>query len=254
MVERLWDWGIIIHANYTAVDLLPENIAEAKSRLPAFARERGLQIGEMGKNGCLFTSPHRSLRLTLQALDVFDFTAREVGRSTWDVLLAHAFLDLVDLETVLPRLFALLRPGGCFYFTLNFDGVTNFFPPLDADLDALIEKLYHGTMDDRRVGGKHSGSSRTGRLLFNVLPSCGGQILAAGSSDWVVFPGPDGYPDDEAYFLHYLVNTVDMALRGHPFLKEDSLRDWTSRRHQQIEQGKLAYITHQLDFFGIKEG
>jgi SAM-dependent methyltransferase len=254
MVERLWDWGILIHANYTAVDLLPENIAEAKSRLPAFARERGLQMGEMGGNGLPLTSPHRSLRLTLEALDVFDFAAREVGQSTWDVLLAHAFLDLVDLETVLPRLLALLKPGGYFYFTLNFDGVTSFFPPLDADLDALIEKLYHGTMDDRRVHGKPSVSSHTGRLLFSALPRFGGRILAAGGSDWVVFPGPDGYPDDEAYFLHYIVHTIEGALRGHPLLKEDSLQDWTSRRHQQIERGKLAYIAHQLDFFGIKEG
>jgi SAM-dependent methyltransferase len=236
------------------VDLLPENIAEAKSRLPAFARERGLQIGEMGGNGLLLTSPHRSLRLTLKAVDVFDFAAREAGRSTWDVIVAHAFLDLVDLETVLPRLFALLKPGGCFYFTLNFDGVTTFIPQLDADLDALIEKLYHATMDDRRVHGKPSGSSQTGRLLFSALSKVGGRILAAGGSDWVVFPGPDGYPVDEAYFLHYLVHTVNMALRGHPLLNGSSLQEWTSRRHQHIDQAEMVYIAHQLDFFGVKEG
>jgi SAM-dependent methyltransferase len=253
MVERLWDWGILIHADYTAVDLVPEYIAAASLRLPAFARERGLQVKETGKNGWLVTSPHRSLRLTLEALDIFDFPSRKVGQAAWDVLLAHAFLDLVDLETTLPRLFALLQPGGCFYFTLNFDGVTTFSPPLDADLDALIEKLYHATMDERRVGGKPSGASRTGRLLFNVLPRCGGRLLAAGSSDWVVFPGPGGYPDDEASFLHYIIHTVDGALRGHPLLKEEAFRAWIFRRHQQIEEGKLAYIAHQLDFFGIKE-
>jgi SAM-dependent methyltransferase len=253
MVERLWDWGILIHADYAAVDLSDENIAAAQLRLPAFARERGLQVEELGENNFLFTSPHRSLRLSLEALDVSDFAAREAGRSTWDVLVAHAFLDLVDLETTLPRLFALLNPGGCFYFTLNFDGVTSFLPHLDADLDALIEKLYHGTMDDRRIDGKASGSSQTGRLLFSVLPKCGGRILAAGSSDWVVFPGSDGYPNDEAYFLHFLVHTVDGALRGHPLLNEKTLQDWTARRHQQIAQGELAYMAHQLDFFGIKE-
>jgi SAM-dependent methyltransferase len=253
IVERLWDWGILIHADYTAVDLSAENIAAAQLRLPAFARKRGLQVEELGENNFLFTSPHRSLRLSLEALDVSDFAAREAGRSTWDVLVAHAFLDLVDLETILPRLFALLKPGGCFYFTLNFDGVTNFLPPLDADLDALIEKLYHGTMDDRRVDGKPSGSSRTGRLLFSVLPKFGGRIVAAGSSDWVVFPGPDGYPHDEAYFLHSLVHTVDGALCGHPLLKEETLREWIFQRHQQIEQGELAYMAHQLDFFGMKE-
>jgi SAM-dependent methyltransferase len=253
MVERLWDWGIFVNAEYTAVDLSPENIATAQSRLPAFARERGLQFEKTGETGLVMSSLHRSLTLTLEAVDIFDFTARETGRSAWDVLVSHAFLDLVDLETVLPHLLALLKPGGYFYFTLNFDGVTSFLPSVDADLDALIEKLYHATMDDRRVGGKPSGSSQTGRLLFSVLPRVGGRILAAGSSDWVVLPGPDGYPHDEAYFLHFLLHTVDGALRGHPLLKEGTLRDWISRRHQQIDRGEMVYLTHQLDFFGIKE-
>ena len=253
MVERLWDWGIFVNADYTALDLLPEHIAAANSRLPDFARERGLQFEDKGKTGLALASPHRSLTVTLEALDIFDFAARETGRSVWDVLVAHAFLDLVDLETALPRLFALLRPGGCFYFTLNFDGVTTFLPTLDTDLDALIEKLYHATMDDRRVNGRPSGSSHTGRLLFDALPGCGGRLLAAGSSDWVVFPGPDGYPHDEAYFLHHLVNTIDGALRGHPHLQEEALQEWISQRHRQIDQGELIYIAHQLDFCGVKE-
>jgi SAM-dependent methyltransferase len=254
MVERLWDWGILTNALYTAVDLLPENIAAAQTRLPAFARERGLELREVGKNGWHLTGLGRSLRLTLEALDVFDFAAREKGRSTWDVLLAHAFLDLVDLETALPCLLALLKPGGCFYFTLNFDGATILLPPLAPELDASIEKLYHQTMDERRVNGRPSGSSQTGRLLFSALPKFGGRLLAAGSSDWVVFPGPDGYPHDEAYFLHYLVHTVEEALRGHPLLKESSLQEWITRRHRQIERAELIYLAHQLDFFGIKWG
>ena len=109
-------------------------------------------------------------------------------------------------------------------------------------------------MDERRVDGNPSGSSRTGRLLFNALPRFGGRLLAAGSSDWVVFPGPDGYPQDEAYFLHYLVHTVEEALRGHPLLKAASLQEWATRRHRQIEQAELSYIAHQLDFFGIMGG
>ncbi len=254
MVERLWDWGVLTDALYTAVDLSRGNVAAAATRLPAFAMERGVELREMGTNGWHLTCPGRSLQLTLEALDAFDFAARETGRAAWDVLLAHAFLDLVDLETALPSLMALLKPGGCFYFTLNFDGATIFHPPLDPDLDAVIETLYHQTMDERRIEGKPSGSSRTGRLLFSALPKFGGRLLAAGSSDWVVFPGPDGYPHDDAYFLHYLVHTVAEALRGHPLLKESSLREWTTRRHQQIERAELTYIAHQLDFFGIKAG
>jgi SAM-dependent methyltransferase len=253
MVERLWDWGLLTNARYTAIDLEPENITAARARLPVFARERGLQFDETQGGEFLFTSPHRSLTVCLEAIDLYHFAAREAGRSAWDVLVAHAFLDLVDLERAVPRLFTVLKPGGWFYFTLNFDGVTIFLPHLAPDLDALIECLYHGTMDERRVNGKPSGSSRTGRRLFSVLPRCGGRILAAGSSDWVVFPGPEGYPGDEAYFLHYLVHTVEAALRPQPLLEEKTLLEWTSRRRRQIDRGELAFVAHQLDFFGVKE-
>ena len=254
MVERLWDEGALFNARYTAIDLQSANIAAAKNRLRDFARQRGVPWKKTAGREFHLLSPGRSLTVSLEAVDLFDFAARKAGRSAWEVLVAHAFLDLVDLESAVPRLLGLLKPGGWFYFTLNFDGATIFLPTLDPDLDSLIERLYHGTMDDRRLGGQPSGSSHTGRLLFDVLPRCGGRILAAGSSDWVVFPGPEGYPDDEAYFLHYIIHTVKGALRGQPLLKEGTLNDWTSRRHEQIERGELSYIAHQLDFFGVKEG
>jgi len=255
MVERLWDWEILTNADYTAIDVLSENIAEANNRLPRFAQAQGLRAHEAGRGVFTAESPHRSLKVTLEAIDLYDFAAREAGHFAGDFLVAHAFLDLVDLDHALPCLLSLLNPGGWFSFTLNFDGATIFLPPLDPDLDSRIAELYHATMDHRRLNEKPSGSSRrTGRLLFTALPRFGGRILAAGSSDWVVFPGPEGYPADEAYFLHCIVRTVASALRGHPLLSEKALTNWISRRQQQIDQGELVYIAHQLDFFGIKEG
>ena len=79
-------------------------------------------------------------------------------------------------------------------------------------------------------------------------------MLAASGSDWVVLPGPEGYPEDEAYFLHFIIHTVEEAFRGHPLLKESSLQEWVTQRHRQIEQAELSYIAHQLDFFGIMGG
>jgi len=39
-------------------------------------------------------------------------------------------------------------------------------------------------------------------------------ILDAGSSDWVIFAGPQGYPSDEAYFLHFIIHTIGTACEG----------------------------------------
>jgi hypothetical protein len=125
-----------------------------------------------------------------------------------------------------------------------------FEPSIDPGLEALIETLYHRSMDERRVQGRPSGSSRTGRRLFEHLKAAGATVLAAGSSDWVVFPGPDGYPGDEAYFLHFIINTIHQALEGHPELPAAAFRAWVSERHSQIQRQELIYLAHQLDFFG----
>jgi len=143
-----------------------------------------------------------------------------------------------------------LAPGGLFYFSLNFDGATIFEPPIDPDLDALVETLYHRTMDTRRHRGRPSGSSRTGRRLFRRLQEAGARLIAAGSSDWVVFPGPDGYPEDEAYLLHFIIDTISQALHGHPELPASRFQAWIDHRHRQIDAQELIYIAHQLDFLG----
>lgn len=229
MAERLVEHGFIQQAHYTAIDSQPENIAAARQRLHSLPT---------------------AVSLELETIDLFEFVVRERGRRTWDLLIAHAFLDLMDIPATLPQLFALLPPGGLFYFSLNFDGATILEPAIDPELDALIERLYHQTMDERITAGKPSGDSQSGRHLFTHLQQARATILAAGSSDWVVFAGESGYAADEAYFLHFIIHTIQTALTGHPALDANRFADWVTQRHAQIESGELVYIAHQLDFLG----
>jgi len=248
MLERLLDWGVFGEAAYRGIDINPEVIGEARLRLPRYAAARGADLTiEAGR--FMFQKERQSVLVDFEAVDLFHFLAREPGRK-WDLLLAHAFLDLVDLSATLPDLLALLDSGGLCYFTLNFDGATIFEPTLDLELDRQIERLYHRTMDDRRINGRPSGDSLTGRRLLGRLQAMGVQVLAAGSSDWVVFAGKTGYSGDEAYFLHFIIHTIGQALQGHPEIDPARLEDWLKERHSQIIRGELIYIAHQLDVLG----
>lgn len=229
MMERLWEHDLLQTSHYTAIDSEPATIREARQRLAPIAA---------------------TINLELEAIDLFDFIRRESGQRSWDVLIAHAFLDLMDIPATLPLLFSLLSPNGLFYFTLNFDGATILQPAIDPEFDALVEVLYHRTMDERRIDGKPSGDSQSGRHLFGYLQEAGATILAAGGSDWVVFAGENGYAADEAYFLHFIVQTMAQALNDHPELDQSRFTDWTAQRHRQIDAGELIYIAHQLDFCG----
>lgn len=272
MIERFLTWLPRRDIAYTALDALPENIAEARRRLPAWAVARGLAVEtdaagrlRLGLPGEVadVTSGRRYLasplsgaageyhaEIELVTADLFDFVAAQTGQPPYDLLIAHAFLDLMNIPVTLPQLFSQLGPEGLFYFTLVFDGVTTFEPTIDPAFDEHVEALYHRTMDERITAGLPSGDSRSGRHLFGHLAAAGAGLLAAGASDWVVCPVNGGYEADEAYFLHFIINTVASALAGHPALDRDRFGPWIEQRHAQIEAGQLVYIAHQLDFLG----
>lgn len=250
MVERLTAWEALEHAAYTLLDVDASCIQIAKQKLTAWGRSRSFTLEEIDSTLCL-NSPDRSLRLTFLVEDVRSLPNLSGVKDGWDLLIAHAVLDLIDLPSTLPNMLRLLKPGGLFYFTLNFDGATLFEPANDLELDAHIEKLYHQTMDDRTIDGQPAGSSRTGRMLLRLLAQLEVEILSTGASDWIVVPSKaSGYPHDEAYFLHHIINTVDQALRDHPEMDPARLGDWVRQRHAQVERSELIFLAHQLDVLG----
>lgn len=232
MIERVVAWSLCPAAtvDYTAIDAEETNIAVAHKRL------NNLPEG---------------WRVHLQTADLFDFVEQPTVHRAYDLLIANAFLDLVDIPRTLPLLRRLLRSGGLFYFTITFDGVTILQPEIDPAFDAAVEAAYHRTMDERITDGRPSGDSRSGRHLFGCLADAGFDLWAAGASDWVVYPVAGLYPADEAYFLHFIVHTIQSALQGNAHIDPMQLAAWIETRHRQIEKGELVYIAHQLDVFGV---
>lgn len=177
--------------------------------------------------------------------DVYAVLGAPEYREAFGLCVAHAVLDLLDLDVLLPLVWRALRPQGLLWSSVNFDGETVFLP--EHPLDAEVERLYHRSMDLRRVAGRRAGDSHSGRHLLEALRRCGADVLAAGASDWVVWPRGGAYPGDEAYFLHHLVHTVDEELHGHQDLESEAFSAWVHARHLQIARGELSFIAHQLD-------
>ena len=245
MVRRLVDWGVIHHAEYVLVDEMAENIAHARVWIPQWAAEAGLGVERSAEDQIRIFGAERDIRIQLAQADVFEFIQKNEALA--DVLIAHAFLDLLPMPQSLQKLLTLTNSLA--WLTLNFDGVTTLEPTLDAVLDEHIERLYHRTMDERHTGG----SSKSGRTLFGHLRNAGAEILAAGASDWVVYGTDGAYPQDEAYFLHFILHFFEMSLRGHAELNEGVFDNWLKERRAQIERGELTYVAHQLDFLVEKK-
>jgi hypothetical protein len=242
MLVRLLRWGLLTRAEYVLVDEMAENMAYAAAWLPTQAAELGLAVEQSAPNRLRLFDAAREIQVTLVQADVFDFIRQPPEKA--DVLIAHAFLDLLPMPVSLSQLFTLLKPAGLAWLTINFDGVTTLEPPLDPALEAQIERLYHQTMDTRPTGG----DSQAGRHLFGHVQAAGAEILAAGASDWVVYPVKGQYPAAEAYFLQCILHFFESSLSGHPDLDAAAFQNWLAVRRAQVARGALVYIAHQLDF------
>ncbi len=247
MIARALERGLFqSEVYYTAVDEQAANITEACRYLASWAdNQPGIEITESAAASLDFND---TIHTEFHTADAFSFI--ESKEASYDLLIANAFIDLVDILSALPRLFSVLKPGGLFYFTITFDGVTAFEPQINSELDSQIEALYHADMEKRRWENLPTGGSQAGRRLLRHLFESKTEVLAVGPSDWIVTPTAGGYPADEAAFLHFIVDTIEGALKAHPDLSAGQFAAWVEMRHRQIDEGKLIYIAHQLDVLG----
>ena len=241
MVARLLEWQVISGGEYTLVDVDRGLLQDARAWLTAWANARGLRATAL-PDGLLLGD----LRVRLVEAELGSYVMAG-ARHPVDVLIAHAFLDLVDVPAVLPGLLHLLIPGGVYWFTINFDGETVIQPDHPGDDEVL--RAYVRSMEERIRYGRPAGESRTGRHLFHHLTAAGAPPLASGSSDWVVHARPDGtYPGDESYFLDCILQTVHDAVADR--VRPPDLAEWMTVRRRQLARGELFYLAHQLDFAG----
>ena len=182
----------------------------------------------------------RDVHIRLECAEVFAFIQK--NKTPADLLIAHAFLDLLPMPAGLQKLLSLTK--GLAWLTINFDGLSTLQPTIEPVLDEKIEWLYHQTMDARTTGG----DSHTGRKLFEHLRTLNAEILAAGASDWVVYGQRGKYPADEKYFLKFILHFIESSLKDYAELGTVEFKNWLAQRHEQIERGELVYIAHQMDF------
>jgi SAM-dependent methyltransferase len=248
MVARLVDWGLTQRAEYTVLDVDPQLLADSRTWLASWAHGRGHTV-EPGEQQLRITGAG-GLDWTVRFLEaeLRSFMDTAAPGAGVDLLIANAFLDLVDVPVILRELLGILAPGGLYWFTINFDGDT-IFEPTDPR-DEPFMKVYHQSMDERVRYGRAAGDSKTGRHLFEHLRRAGASVLSAGASDWIVFAQGGKYEADEGYFVHHILHTIDQELEQHPAINRRDLAEWVATRHAQVESGELLYIAHQIDLCG----
>lgn len=188
--------------------------------------------------------------------DAIDYVKANPRR--FDLVVAAAVLDLWVLSECLPCLFSALdnQRLNAFYFPINFDGVTDFFPPsgVGVQIDCSIEQAFHQAMGKRQTASHETMAAHTGRRMLPTLLGLGAHNVSVGSSAWIVYPHECRYIGDEAFFLHCIIDFIESSVNSEQHLNAVGpplFQSYVTKRRRQIEDGQLFYTAHNIDVFGL---
>jgi trans-aconitate methyltransferase len=193
----------------------------------------------------------RRVFIDFACCDLLDFEPRTAGR--FDLITAHALMDVVPLEATLSRFSAWLSPGGFLYATLTYDGATTLFPLYeDRPFEATLLAAYDDSMERRRVQGEATGGAHAGRRLHTLVSRMGFDVIAYGSSDWNITPFGRRYRDRDGDVLRALVSCIRDEGERAPAIDASRLARWHAERSAAIDRADLGIIVHQLDMLAAR--
>ena len=247
MLVRAVERGLLAGpSTYVATDCDAERFRAARTYISQWARQQGHSLSWSGALAGRLRTDDADVSVVFDPISAETLADQPDKHTFCHLLIAHAVLDLIDFPSLLPKLLPKLKDSGLALLTCNFDGETLFLP--ECDYDEEIIRCYHGSMEARRTG-----SSRTGRGVLSFLQRSGIEILAAGSSDWVIHPCIPGYCADETHFLHAIIETVEGEL-GKKKNPPSGLGAWARLRHRQVEDGQLSFLARNLDLLARHRG
>jgi len=240
MIIRLLNARLLGHCQYFAVELEPGFARVAETTVSVWAGTQGWRMEVSAPAHWILQKEEQVIEIQWLSADILEL-ASAFAPGYFDLLIGHAIIDLLPVPACLPGLLELLKPGGGFYFSLNFAGVTSFSPfdPRDLKLTAT----YHQDMDSR-FPDLNWRASQTGQLLGGWLQEQGHLVLAAGDSDWQLSSQPTPSAKDNR-FIGQILETMAKALAG-----QQGLKEWLTLRRQQADSGTLRFFAANRDYFG----
>jgi SAM-dependent methyltransferase len=241
-LRRLLESGLAAPLSLTAVDSDSSLLNLARDE--AVERLRTLGLMPRMEEDAIRTqrAPFTTIRFLAEALK------NHRPDHTYNVITAHAFLDIVPLRPALRLFSGWLEPGGYLYATINYNGETALSAPYeDGDFEARLLDYYNHTMEIRRVDGQATGGAYSGRRLAELLPEFAFSVLAHGSSDWNIAPLSGRYRDDDAVCLTALLEMMALEGQRSGLFRPDLLDRWHDDRRRLVQEGRLAMRVHQTD-------
>jgi hypothetical protein len=250
MVRRLLRCGLHGSQSITALDPDAALLDIAASRIAGELAGRGYRVLRHGRGIAGEGVDHRIV-VHLPCATVIEFHPEGAGR--FDLITAHALMDVLPLEAVLSRFSGWLAPGGLLYATLVYDGDTALFPAYrDQAFEATLLAAYDASMERRRVQSESTGGAHAGRRVLGALWRSGFERVAYGSSDWNITPLDGRYRGRDGDVLRALLGFIHNECAREASINGPRLACWYTERCAEIERAELGMIVHQLDILAMR--
>jgi SAM-dependent methyltransferase len=107
MVSRLVDWGVVASADYRLLDRDARSLEAARRALESWS---GVPVATGGV--LCVARGEAKLEITFEHGDALQFVGAASSRRRFDLVVANAVVDLMNLDEALTGIFECLVPGG----------------------------------------------------------------------------------------------------------------------------------------------
>lgn len=282
--------GVLKEADIQAFDIDSELVADMPRLFQQYATRKGYHYESIRYDkkddfsfGIADSSKGIDIKVHGFSEDVYGLIRRESELRGIDLITGQSFIEHVNPGMVYPTLMTLLNEEGLVYFSMNCDGWFNYSPSKDRERDEKIVGLFNDlAMNNQRFNNNYgsifTGEAFCGRNLPYRFSENGLEILAYGTSDWVVTPFKQS--NEEMGFIKYTLdkifescsgleeliheNTNEIGglelspekLRKKYSLSEEDITTWYIEKLKAIEDGRegrrIGFTCVQKDILGKK--
>ena len=257
------------HGLIIGIDVNKEDLIRSLSSFEMWSKKHQFELKRSNDSTAIhhFVLSKDNIRYTIMLYEesVYDLgTSKSKIKGNFPLITGLSLLEHTDMKRALLSIKKVMTKKGLLYLVINYDQHSVFGPTAIDKYgfeSNLMQLFNYAGIDFQFKGGVGVGNSHCGSLLPEFCKKAGYEVLAYGSSDWIILSGNvKDYSKYKKNVLEFFVNAFYNVLinasndtKKKFNVSDKQIEEWHNLRVKQLKSGKLYYSCIQKDILCIKE-